>query len=185
MSLIPIGSVMAYAGQVARIGENPQMFETVIEVTGWMVCDGRQLEIAQYPLLYATIGTLYTETEDGKHFNIPDYRGYFLRMVDTRAVSGEVDGSVENRTAINPKNSNIEIATAQNDALHSHVHLYSKVTTEGAPSTVLGGNKEPINTASKKTGSPILPSRESMGDKLSKKETRAKNMAVYYIIKYR
>ncbi len=184
-NFIPVGAIMAFAGQVTKAGNNPQPFETAMEATGWMVCDGRKLKIAEYSVLYSTIGMLYTASEDGKHFNIPDYRGYFLRMVNMEQTNGEADASAENRKSINPKNSAIEIATEQNDALHSHVHLYSKVTTEGIPSTVLGGNKEPINLASKKTGTPVQPNKTSMGEKLSKKETRAKNMAVYYIIKYR
>lgn len=41
---------------------------------GWVLCDGRQLQISQYNPLYALIGTTYGG--DGKTtFNIPDLRG--------------------------------------------------------------------------------------------------------------
>jgi hypothetical protein len=81
-SITPVGSVIAFAGKIAKAGENPQKFKTVVEATGWMACDGRQLQIAQYPQLFATIGYLYSEKEDEQHFNIPDYREYSIGLLN-------------------------------------------------------------------------------------------------------
>ena len=64
---VPVGTVVAFAG--ANV---PQ---------GWLVCDGRLVNKAEYPRLYAAIGDLYGGTSEGK-FKLPDYRGMFLRGVD-------------------------------------------------------------------------------------------------------
>lgn len=45
--------------------------------TGWLVCDGRSLLRANYPDLFAAIGTIWGAA-DGTHFNIPDLRGQTL-----------------------------------------------------------------------------------------------------------
>jgi len=182
----PIGAIIAYAGQVAAKDSNPQPFETVIEATGWMVCDGRSLNIAQYPKLFSAIGYLYSNTEDGKHFNIPDYRGYFLRMVGSDAS----DASRESRKAINQNNSSIEIASKQDDAVQQHVHDYIKVDETGDIPAVTGGTADPIMLKSVETDAAISPeantleTAQKVESKSSPQETRSKNISVYYVIKY-
>lgn len=42
--------------------------------TNWLVCDGSSVLRADYPDLFAVIGTTYG-TVDGTHFNLPDLRG--------------------------------------------------------------------------------------------------------------
>lgn len=44
---------------------------------GWLVCDGSSLLRADYPNLFAVIGTVWGAV-DGTHFNIPDLRGRTL-----------------------------------------------------------------------------------------------------------
>lgn len=67
----PVGAVVAYAGPVAATG---------IEAWGWMLCDGRLLASSQYPELFAVLGHLYGGANDT--FQLPDYRGCFLRGRD-------------------------------------------------------------------------------------------------------
>lgn len=47
---------------------------------GWMVCDGRQLDQAEYAELFGILGLRYTPTAErtGDSFRIPDYRGRTL-----------------------------------------------------------------------------------------------------------
>lgn len=49
-SQVPVGSIVAFAGDVTK---------NLIESSGWMLCDGRILNAAQYPLLFAAIGYRY------------------------------------------------------------------------------------------------------------------------------
>jgi hypothetical protein len=57
---VPTGSVIAYAGHSV-----PQ---------GYLPCNGHTLARADYPYLFAAIGTLYNNgSEDNDHFSIPNY----------------------------------------------------------------------------------------------------------------
>ncbi|MCP4541741.1 MAG: tail fiber protein [Chloroflexi bacterium] len=102
--LAPPGSVMAYAGSVP-----PE---------GWLVCDGSDIDRVQYPALFAAITTTHGNGNGATTFNIPDYRGYFLRGVDagtgrdpdalsrtaiiTGANIGDVVGSVQENATSRP-----------------------------------------------------------------------------------
>lgn len=66
-SLVPPGAVLPFAMATAP--------------TGWIPCDGRSLSRAAYPRLFSAIGTLYGAV-DVNTFNVPDYRGEFLRGWD-------------------------------------------------------------------------------------------------------
>lgn len=60
----PVGSVVAYAGALSTLA--------YMEQTGWMLCDGRTLEAAIYPELFAALGQ--SHGGEGASFAIPDYR---------------------------------------------------------------------------------------------------------------
>lgn len=70
-ALVPTGTVVAFGGRADRVP------------TGWLLCDGRSVTRAMYPALFDAIGTAHGG--DGTNFNLPDYRGRFLRGVDTGA----------------------------------------------------------------------------------------------------
>jgi microcystin-dependent protein len=104
----PIGAVIAYAGN------NPSMGQ------GWLPCDGRTLPINDtYRPLFNAIGTI-NGGNGSSEFNLPDYRGRFLRGVDhgagrdpdassriAPAVGGGIGdsvGSVQGNATASPKN---------------------------------------------------------------------------------
>lgn len=68
-ALMPTGSVVAFAGRPDRVP------------SGWLLCDGRSLARSEHPALFDAIGTAHGG--DGTMFNLPDYRGRFLRGVDS------------------------------------------------------------------------------------------------------
>ncbi|MDR2426785.1 MAG: phage tail protein [Endomicrobium sp.] len=61
---VPPGTVIAYAG-------------TNIPA-GYLLCDGREVAISDYPDLFASIGSLYGTATSGK-FKLPNLQGMFLR----------------------------------------------------------------------------------------------------------
>lgn len=65
----PIGSVVAWPTSVTRLPE------------GWLVCDGSLLRTDAYPELFKKLG--YEYGGGGRNFKVPDYRGYFLRGLDS------------------------------------------------------------------------------------------------------
>src|SRR5262249_55682136 len=68
--LLPVGSVLAFAGVTT-----PEL-----QHSGWLVCDGKELAIDTHRELFDAIG--YANGGNGvTSFNLPDFRGYFLRGV--------------------------------------------------------------------------------------------------------
>ena len=61
---VPIGSVMPWT--------------TTVAPAGYLLCDGTSHLRATYSDLFDIIGTTYG-SDDGTHFNVPDFRGMFLR----------------------------------------------------------------------------------------------------------
>ncbi|QFS51866.1 tail fiber protein [Nostoc sphaeroides] len=118
---LPVGTVVAFAGKIALSPSiSPSEYTTYnIEAFGWMVCDGRQLLVSEYPELFAVLGYLYGG--EGDMFNIPDYRGLFLRGVDGDA-NNDPDKSSRKAAAGGTQDG---VGSIQDDALQTHKHTYS------------------------------------------------------------
>lgn len=74
-TLIPPGTVVAYAGPLTTEVQQQLL------ARGWLVCDGKEYPIEDYPALYQVMKTSYGESTE-KTFKIPDFRGMFLRGLD-------------------------------------------------------------------------------------------------------
>lgn len=195
MSDLPVGAVCAFAGQVSPItgdmnsvwstsacaASDPQAGEedpngpvNTLEAQGWMLCDGRVLAIAQYPELYGVLGDLYGQgTIDGAAgFVIPDYRGLFLRGND--AGSG-MDPDAADRLSPTGMGSANVVGSLQCSALQDHNHDYNAISTSALADQ---GQAAAQTTTTAVTTSPNAPA-------LVSSETRSKNIAVNYVIKFR
>lgn len=64
-SSVPVGSIVSYAVNV--------------EPPGFLICDGRAVSRTQYNALFSVLGTIYGAGDGSTTFNIPDFRGKFLR----------------------------------------------------------------------------------------------------------
>jgi len=168
---LPVGTVVAFAGKISSCSSDPpSAYTTNIETLGWMLCDGKSLEVSQYFDLFAVLGYLYGGEND--KFNIPDYTGIFLRGVDSCA-KNDPDSSKRKPPSQNEKNDGV--GSRQEDALQYHQHEYPGLsqTTGGT------GNKAAmlVDEVKTLTSYPKEPPRTS-------DETRPKNVYVHYIIKY-
>ena len=107
-AVTPLGSIMAYGGTTAP--------------AGWLLCDGSLYGNTTYPALYAVIGTSYGGSTNV--FNVPDFRGRFLRGVDSSAIGvANNDPDHYSRTAMNAGgNTGNRIGSVQADTLKSHSH---------------------------------------------------------------
>jgi microcystin-dependent protein len=118
--LVPIGTVLSYSGPTDGAHVLP---------SSWLQCDGSSLSGSKYPELLAAIGTLYGDGHDSTgaktgDFNLPDYRGMFLRGVDPsknldkgqRSGDGLV-GSKESFSTARPANNFV----TDTQGIHSHV----------------------------------------------------------------
>ncbi|WP_034987155.1 phage tail protein [Bartonella florencae] len=50
--------------------------------TGWLLCDGKAYSRTDYSDLFSAIGTVWGEGDGVTTFNVPDFRGMFLRGFD-------------------------------------------------------------------------------------------------------
>lgn len=191
----PIGTVCPFAGQVDPVsgsqntiwnnrdcsssgvaipGEVADSPLNHMESQGWMLCDGRSLNAQIYPELYAVLGSLYGKQGSGAQLEyiIPDYRGLFLRGLDAGA---GMDPDADTRQDPTGNNDANVVGSIQCDALQDHTHSYD-ITNPAAISQT--GSTAGTSVTSQPTSPPELPARTAT-------ETRPKNVAVNYIIKFR
>ena len=120
----------------------------------WLECNGASLATATYDDLYSIIGNTYGG--DATNFNLPDFRGQFLRGFDNGA--GEDAGRV--------------FSDPQLDEVKSHTHEVMYTHYHGDT----GGSTRHIGNAEGRRG-------DVTSDPYGGAETRPKNYAVTYIIK--
>lgn len=70
--VVALGNITSGGGGSAITGEGRLWFSDT-PPTGWLICDGSVLNVADYPDLYAVIGVNYGGTV-GLVFNLPDLR---------------------------------------------------------------------------------------------------------------
>lgn len=153
--LLPVGSVLPYVGETAPIG--------------FLVCNGASISRTTYAELYAVCGTNFG-TVNGSSFNIPDFRGAFLRGWDNGA---GVDPDAASRTATSFGGATGDsIGTEQADAFEAHTHTVN--VEDGINGAEAGATPDPSGSTT-----PATFNSGSTGGN----ETRPFNIAVNYIIK--
>lgn len=178
-TLAPAGTMSPYGGDVTA------------PPAGWLVCDGSAVSRAQYPALFAMIGTAWGEGDGSTTFNLPDLRGRFLRGVDggtgrdpdaaTRTASapggnaGALVGSAQDYATARPQDTDFSTDTAG-----AHQHLLNvgtaQITSAGVPLLNSGGNALDRLSGSAGAHSHTI---DAGGDA----ETRPVNAAVWWVIK--
>jgi len=87
---------------------------------GWLLCNGQAVSRTVYANLFARIGTAHGAGDGVTTFNLPDYRGRFLRGVDGGAGRDPDRGS---RFAMNTGgNTGDNVGSLQGHAFQSHTH---------------------------------------------------------------
>jgi microcystin-dependent protein len=159
--IVPIGSIMPFAGPKSNIPN------------GWLLCDGSAVSITEYASLYAVIADIYGPGDDSSTtFNLPDYRGMFLRGTDDGANqdpdaalrTGQVNSNGAYGTA-----SGDTVGSRQADEFANHSHSYQVSTYVGKGNGSWDGSYWDNGAAT--TG-------EDGGN-----ETRPKNVYVNYLIR--
>ncbi len=98
-----------------------RMFAGNFEPSGWAICDGRLLAIAENETLFTLIGTTYGG--DGQStFGLPDFRGRVPIHIGIGHMLGELGGT--------------ETVTLTSAQMPAHTHLMSASVSAPAPATV-------------------------------------------------
>lgn len=74
----PVGTINAYGGATAP--------------DGWLLCQGQAISRTDYADLFDVIGTEFGSGDGSTTFNVPDFRGEFLRGAGTNSHSGQGNG---------------------------------------------------------------------------------------------
>ncbi|GHC65187.1 phage tail protein [Roseibacillus persicicus] len=176
----PSGGIIAFGGQVA-----PE---------GWLLCHGQELNRNDYPKLFAAIGTAHG-TSSETTFNLPDYRGSFLRGVDgPDGTPSDRDPDSSSRTAMSPGGTEgLNVGSVQNDAFQGHFHRValgsSRGGTKGGSSLDDSNNMDVIDSNGEQVFKTWHTATEvetdfTNGEPRTSSETRPSNAYVNYIIKF-
>lgn len=155
---IPAGAVIAYAGASAP--------------AGFLLCNGQAVSRTTYADLYSAIGTSHGSGNGSTTFNVPDYRGRFLRGVDGGA--GRDPDRASRAAMASGGNAGDLVGSVQSDEFASHTHTvsgYGLMSIGNAGGTWVGG-------ASGNGGS-VTTIPNTGGN-----ETRPENANVFFVIKY-
>ncbi|KAB8039448.1 hypothetical protein GCL60_04125 [Silvanigrella paludirubra] len=105
---VPPGTVVAFAGEKVP--------------KGWLLCDGSAVNRQTYLELFEVLKTSHGIGDGSSTFNIPDYRGLFLRGV-SHSKNNEVDTSASNRQAMKlGGNTGNKVGSIQLDSFKTHSH---------------------------------------------------------------
>ncbi len=111
-SILPIGSVIG--------------FPTSAPPIGYFHCNGAAVSRATYSNLFSAIGTTYGVGDNTTTFNLPDYRGQFLRGWDN---GRGLDPNAVDRLDRGDATTGDNIGTTQPDEFKEHKHrLYAQGT---------------------------------------------------------
>jgi microcystin-dependent protein len=155
--LLPTGTVSPFAGTSAP--------------TGWLFCDGSAVSRTTYADLFTAIGTSCGTGDGSTTFNLPDYRGRFMRGVDGSAAR---DPDKATRTAMaTGGNTGNNVGSVQADDFKQHTHTEQISTAAGGTSP-----PGPGGGVSGGFGSATGPAPVTGGS-----ESRPLNAYVNYIIK--
>jgi microcystin-dependent protein len=168
--LWPTGAIMSFAGAAAP--------------ANFLACDGAAISRTTYSALFAVIGTTYGAGNGTTTFNLPDFRGLFLRGAGGSAPYAAASQGAVQADMVGPHD---HTASLSNDGAHTH--------TYGPVNGRYGANDNPQNTfrpsSGDSSGSSVGLTTSSNGahthtatiNNNSGTETRPRNTSVLYCIK--
>jgi microcystin-dependent protein len=178
-ALVPVGSVFASALPTAP--------------TGYLICNGDPVSRTTYAELFAAMGTTHGQGDGSTTFNLPDYRGRFLRGVDGSA-NRDPDKAARTVMATGGTTGN-NVGSVQADAFQNitgSVQVRIRDGVNGPATTSFAGafTDGGISTSAGVTGDPTtntfrainFNAASSSGARTST-ETRVQNAYVNFIIK--
>lgn len=176
----PVGSITAYT-----VASSPD---------GWLICDGTEVSRTIYSTLFSVIGTTFGYGDNETTFNLPNYKGAFLRGT---GVNGNYSGPALNtsQSHATQTHSHSAISTVSDPG---HAHSQSTINDDfnnsggnnyttaipSFPPLDSAGSKTWSNINNNSTGVTVSTSVGNSSTNVDVNETRPYNYGVYWIIKY-
>lgn len=172
MVQVALSDLLAY--MQSNIATNPtgaiQPFAMSTAPSGWLECDGAAVSRTTYADLFAAIGTAYGEGDGSTTFNLPDFRGEFLRGWDN---GRGVDAA---RT----------FGSAQGDAARNVTGTFGKLrsaSVSGPPFSLGASYPNNIEDGGNTTREIEMDFSTIGSDYPTADENRPRNVAVLYCVK--
>ena len=137
---------------------------------GYLECNGSAVSRTTHARLFGELGVIYGDGDESTTFNLPDYRGRFLRGFDNTAGTDPDAGS---RTDRGDGTTGDAVGTIQNDEFKSHSHSMGRHT--GSSSFYR------LSWLQRFSSSPVSTAQGT--DATGGNETRPININVMYCIK--
>jgi hypothetical protein len=161
---------------------------------GFLECDGAQISRTTYAALFAVLGTTYGPGDGTTTFNLPDYRGEFLRGW---AHGSTNDPDKASRTNRGDGTTGDNVGTKQGWAIKNHIHpepFYGASsgfpadfggTSDGVPHGNAAGDQiAGVGTGTSYGGGTVQTEKRVDTANLSASENRPRNIYVMYCIRY-
>ena len=141
-------AVVNQTQQVVAVGMIAAFAESVNDAD-WLFCDGSAVSRSTYAVLFAKIGVMYGAGNGSTTFNLPDYRGEFLRGQDAGA---GVDPDAASRLWRGDGIGGDIVGSKQLDEFKLHNHTNGFFVTSNSRPDSLGGAPNPALTNTGNTG---------------------------------
>lgn len=165
---LPIGAVAAYASAADPV-------DVTQDGDVWVKCDGRALSRTSYAAFYQSFAAVLGPGDGSTTFNVPDFRGLFLRGVDP---TGTRDPGMPQRGPMFQGGpGGASVGSLQGDQFSSHFHVVHGDTSVAHD----GGSDTQVMSSNNDGGDSAGPTDEGGGGMSS--ETRPKNAYLYQIIR--
>jgi microcystin-dependent protein len=168
-NILPVGTVIQWA--------------TATPPTGFLECNGAAVSRSVYSDLFGVLALTYGAGDGSTTFNLPDYRGEFLRGWDHGATNDPDSGT---RTDRGDTTVGDAVGTKQQDELVLHGHPFGLTGndgwggTSGGISTDSGGS---LTSYPEHTGAVSATAGQQIGGK-GGSESRPRNVNVMYCIRH-
>jgi microcystin-dependent protein len=178
---VPVGTVQAFAGDASAPIPN-----------GFLLCNGQAVSRTTYAALFAVLGIAHGGGNGTTTFNLPDYRGRFLRARDAGAGR---DPDRSSRTAPQPAAASAgatgdAVGSVQTDAFGAHAHGVSDPghfhSIQMDASNPHGWNTGGFVSSDRNSGRQVTDTKTTgiSVNSAGGSETRPENAYVNYIVKY-
>ena len=166
--LTPTGTITAFGGSSAP--------------DGWYLCDGSAVNRVTESRLFEVIGTNFGEGDGSTTFNLPDFRGMFLRGVDGNA-GKDIDASSRVALATGGNTGNT-VGSYQSDAIRNITgHHTVSANGKGASGSYYWGTTVDAFDSSSANGHYGYIYFDASRVVATGSDNRPKNVYVNYIIK--
>ncbi|MBU2926978.1 phage tail protein [Winogradskyella psychrotolerans] len=158
---IPIGAIFTFPMAATPVG--------------YLVCDGSAVSRTTYADLFTVLGVTYGEGNGSTTFNLPDYRGKFLRGHDAAAGN---DPNALTRNNRGDGTTGDAVGTQQDNAFTDHTHSIDPPNTE----STTNGNHNHTATASSSTSTTTGSHMHQLKGELGKFQLSTSTFAPQYFL---